>query len=149
MAGVNKVILLGNLGKDPEVRFLDVNVSVCTFTMATTEGYVKDGVRVEHTEWHNIVLWRHLADSAAKYLRKGSKIYLEGHIRSRSYEDKEGVRRNLTEIVGESFKLIGRGADSPLGGQQAAPQTPEQKKAEKNEDVDFNEISDDDSGLPF
>ena len=92
MAGVNKVILVGNLGKDPEVRHLENGAAVANFSVATTESY-KDrntGERRDQTEWHNVVLWRGLAEVAEKYLKKGSQVYIEGKIRTRSWEDKEG-----------------------------------------------------------
>ncbi|MEW6470056.1 MAG: single-stranded DNA-binding protein [Bacteroidota bacterium] len=109
MAGVNKVILIGNLGKDPEVRHLEGGATVCNFPLATTETYKdKNGQRQEQTEWHNIVLWRGLADVAEKYLKKGSQIYLEGKLRTRSWEDKEGNKRYTTEVVGESFTMLGK-----------------------------------------
>ena len=108
MSGINKVILVGNLGKDPEVRNLENGVNVANFTMATSESY-KDkttGDRKEVTEWHNIVLWRGLADIAAKYLHKGDLVYIEGKLRTRSWE-KEGVTRYTTEIVGDNMKMLG------------------------------------------
>lgn len=111
MSGVNKVILVGHLGKDPEIRHLDNNVSVASFPLATSETYNKDGRRVEQTEWHNIVMWRGLADIAAKYLHKGKLVYIEGKIRTRTYEDKEGIKRYATEIVAESFNMLGRKTD--------------------------------------
>ncbi|WP_207428447.1 single-stranded DNA-binding protein [Pedobacter sp. SYSU D00535] len=109
MSSVNKVILVGNLGKDPEVRHLENGVSVATFPIATSESYTtKDGRRVEQTEWHNVVAWRGLADIAAKYLHKGRQVYVEGKLRTRSYDDKEGNKRYLTEIVAENLTLLGR-----------------------------------------
>lgn len=111
MSGINKVILVGHLGKDPEVRHLDGNVTVASFPLATSETYHKDGKRVEQTEWHNIVLWRGVADLAAKYLTKGKLVYIEGRLRTRSYEDKEKIKRYLTEVVAENFTLLGRKSD--------------------------------------
>lgn len=147
MASVNKVILVGHLGKDPEIRYLDNNVSVCSFPFATSETYTKDGVRVKHTEWHNIVMWRNLADMAVKYLQKGKLVYIEGRLRTRNYEDKEGVRRYVTEIVGESFKLLGRPSDF---GQAGKPVQDEDKNdSGKEEEVDFTENNDEVDGLPF
>ncbi|MFL5753587.1 MAG: single-stranded DNA-binding protein [Bacteroidia bacterium] len=109
MAGINKVILVGNLGKDPEMRHLEGGVSRVNFSMATTEVFKdKTGNRVEQTEWHNIVLWRSLADSAEKLLKKGTQIYLEGKLQTRSWQDKEGHKRQTTEIVGESFLILNR-----------------------------------------
>jgi single-strand DNA-binding protein len=111
MSGINKVILVGHLGKDPEIRYLDGGVSVASFPLATTETFNKDGRKVEQTEWHNIVLWRSLADVAAKFLQKGKLVYIEGKLRTRSFEDKEGVKKYTTEIVAENFTMLGRKTD--------------------------------------
>ncbi|MFC5283167.1 single-stranded DNA-binding protein [Pedobacter alpinus] len=111
MSGVNRVILVGHLGKDPEVRHLDGNVTVASFPLATSESYNKDGKRIEQTEWHNIVMWRGLADVAAKYLHKGKLVYIEGKLRTRSFEDKEGHKKYSTEVVAENFTLLGRKSD--------------------------------------
>jgi single-strand DNA-binding protein len=109
MAGVNKVILVGNLGKDPEMRRLDGGIARVSFSLATTEYYKdKEGKRIEQTEWHNIVLWRAIAESAEKFLKKGYTIYLEGKLQTRKWQDKDGQTRNTTEIIGESFQLIRR-----------------------------------------
>ncbi len=108
MAGVNKVILVGNLGKDPEVRYLDNGVAVANFSLATTESYKnKQGERVSQTEWHNIVLWRGLAEVAEKYLKKGSSVYVEGKIKNRKWEDKDGNTRYNTEILGDNMTMLG------------------------------------------
>ncbi|MDA9808176.1 single-stranded DNA-binding protein [Flavobacteriales bacterium] len=108
MAGVNKVILIGNLGKDPEVRYLDNGVAVANFSLATTENYKnKEGERVSQTEWHNIVLWRGLAEVAEKWLKKGSSVYVEGKIRTRKWEDKDGNTRYSTEILGDNMTMLG------------------------------------------
>ena len=108
MAGINRVILIGNLGKDPEVRHLDNGLVKASFSLATTETFKgKDGNPTDHTEWHNIVLWRRLAENAEKYLRKGNQIYLEGRIRTRKWEDKEGNTRYTTEIEGTSMIMLG------------------------------------------
>ena len=118
MAGVNKVILIGNLGKDPEVRYLDNGVAVANFSLATTENYKnKAGERVSQTEWHNIVLWRGLAEVAEKYLKKGSSIYIEGKIKTRKWEDKDGNTRYNTEILADNMSMLGGKkpqVDSPL-----------------------------------
>ena len=116
MAGVNKVILIGNLGKDPEVRHLENGVAVASFPIATTESY-KDrttGERRDQTEWHNIVLWRGLADVSEKYLKKGDSVYIEGKLRTRSWE-KDGITRYTTEIVADNMTMLGgsRGSSSP------------------------------------
>ena len=125
MSGVNKVILVGRLGKDPEVRNLENGATVANFTMATSETY-KDkttGDRKEITEWHNIVLWRGLADVAARYLHKGDMVYIEGKLRTRSWE-KEGVTRYTTEIVGDNMTMLStKGGGGGGGGERsAAPQ---------------------------
>lgn len=120
MSGVNKVILVGNLGKDPEVRNLENGATVANFTIATTESY-KDkttGEKKDITEWHNIVLWRGLADIAAKYLHKGDMIYLEGKLRTRSWE-KEGVTRYTTEVVGDNMTMLSTRKSSNAGGGNA------------------------------
>lgn len=110
MRGVNKVILVGNLGKDPEVQYLDNNVSVARFSLATNDSYKdKDGNRVDQTEWHNITAWRGLAKIAEDFLKKGSKIYLEGKIRTRSWDDKQtGEKKYATEIVADNFIMLDR-----------------------------------------
>src|ERR1700744_911463 len=111
MSGINKVILIGHLGKDPEVRYLEGGVSVASFPLATSETFTRDGKKVEQTEWHNIVLWRSLADVAAKFLQKGKLVYIEGKLRTRSFEDKEGIKKYTTEIVAENFTMLGRKSD--------------------------------------
>ena len=113
MSGVNKVVLVGHLGKDPDIRYLADNVSVVSFPLATSENVTVNGRRVEETEWHNIVMWRSLAEAAFKYLKKGKLVYLEGKIRARSFEDKQGVQRSITEILAENFTLLGRSSDFP------------------------------------
>lgn len=111
MSGVNKVILVGHLGKDPEARSLEGGVSVVSFPLATSETFNKDGHKVEQTEWHNIVMWRGLADVAARYLQKGRLVYIEGKLRTRSFDDKEGIKKYTTEVVAENFTLLGRKTD--------------------------------------
>ena len=113
MAGVNKVILVGNLGKDPEVRYLDSGVAVANFSLATTENYKnKQGEKVSQTEWHNIVLWRGLAEVAEKWLKKGSSVYIEGKIRTKKWEDKEGNTRYNTEILADNMTMLGNKINS-------------------------------------
>ena len=119
MAGVNKAIIVGRLGKDPEVRHLDNGVAVASFSLATSETY-KDrntGEKKETTDWHNIVLWRGLAEIAEKYLKKGDQVYVEGKLKTRSWE-KDGVTRYTTEIVGDSMNMLGSGGG---GGSSQAP----------------------------
>jgi single-strand DNA-binding protein len=116
MASINKVILIGNLGKDPEVRHLEGGVAVARFPLATSETFKdKNGDRQERTEWHNIVLWRGLADVSEKYLKKGQSVYIEGKIRTNSYQDKEGVQRYSTEIVADNMTMLGSRSE---GGSQ-------------------------------
>jgi len=109
---INKVILVGNVGKDPEVRYLDSGVAVANFPFATSEKYKnKQGEKVTNTEWHNIVMWRGLAEVVEKYVNKGSQLYIEGKIRTRSYDDKDGIKRYITEIIGDNMQMLGRKGD--------------------------------------
>ena len=109
MSGVNKVILIGNLGKDPEVRYLDNGVAVANLSLATTENYKnKEGERVSQTEWHDIVLWRGLAEVAEKYLKKGSSVYVEGKLRTNKWVDKEENTRYKTEVLADKLTMLGR-----------------------------------------
>ncbi len=141
MSGINKVILVGHLGKDPEVRHLDNNVTVASFPLATSETYNKDGKRIEQTEWHNIVMWRGLAEIAEKFLHKGKLVYIEGKIRTRSYEDKENVKRYTTEIVADNFTMLGRKSDFESTGTPGA--------FENENPVNFKENQDEEGDLPF
>jgi len=128
MAGVNKVILLGNLGKDPEVRHLESGRAVANFSLATSETYKnREGEKVTHTEWHNVVLWGGLADIAGRFLKKGSQVYIEGKLTTRSYDDKDGVKKYATEVVGREMTLLGK---SPEGGGET---TSEPRAAENQE----------------
>jgi single-strand DNA-binding protein len=125
MAGVNKVILVGNLGKDPEVRHLESGVPVASFSIATSESYndKTSGEKKTITEWHNIVLWRGLAEVAEKYLHKGDQVYIEGKLRTRQWE-KDGVTRYSTEVVGENMTMLGgrpRSDDAPAAAQTSQP----------------------------
>jgi len=111
MSGINKVILVGHLGKNPDIRSLEGGVSVASFPLATSETFSKDGRKIEQTEWHNIVMWRGLADVAAKFLQKGKLVYIEGKLRKRSFEDKDGNKKYTTEVVAENFTMLGRKTD--------------------------------------
>lgn len=143
MSGINKVILVGHLGKDPEVRHLDNNVTVASFPLATSETYNKDGKRIEQTEWHNIVMWRGLAEIAEKFLHKGKLVYIEGKIRTRSYEDRENIKRYTTEIVADNFTMLGRKSDFETTNTHQA-------NIEENQSpVNFKENLDEEDGLPF
>jgi single-strand DNA-binding protein len=112
MRGVNRVMLIGNLGKDPDVQFLDGNIAVAKFSLATTETF-KDraGKLISQTEWHTVVLWRGLAELAQKYLHKGSLVYIEGRLRTRSWEDKEGNKKFATEVVGDNLIMLDKRTD--------------------------------------
>ncbi|OYT16945.1 MAG: single-stranded DNA-binding protein [Bacteroidetes bacterium 4572_77] len=143
MAGINKVILVGNLGKDSEVMTYDNGTKRATFSLATTESYRdKENNWQEQTEWHNIVLWRYLAE---KNLIKGDKIYLEGRIRNRSYEDKDGVTKYITEIQGDKIlKLSSAGG----GGYQNAP-APEAPAVEEQKQTNTPSSTEKEDDLPF
>lgn len=126
---VNKVILVGNVGKEPEIRHLESGASVASFSLATTERYRdKSGNVQDLTEWHNIVAWRQLADLAGNYIHKGSQIYVEGRIRTRSWDDQNGQKRYQTEILADVIQLLGRKGDTPAptGGAyiETAPSAP-------------------------
>jgi len=141
MAGINKVILIGNLGRDPETMTFDNGVKKTTFSMATTESYKnKEGNRVEQTEWHNIVLWRGIAEVAEKYLQKGSQIYIEGRIKTRSYEQ-DGVKKYVTEIIGDNMTMLGRKDGGSTGEYQ--------KKAAQTETAQEPETELPQDDLPF
>lgn len=122
---LNKVMLIGNVGKDPEVRHLESGTVTASFTLATTERYKdKMGDNKENTEWHNIVCWRGLADLAEKYIRKGTSLYVEGKIRTRSWTDRDGNTRYTTEIQADSIQLLGKKGDNPASSSPyvSAPQ---------------------------
>src|SRR3954464_2151489 len=107
MRGVNRVMLIGNLGKDPDVQFLEGNIAVAKFPLATTETFKdRSGKLISQTEWHTVVLWRGLAELAQKYLHKGSLVYIEGRLRTRSWEDKEGNKKFATEVVGDNLIML-------------------------------------------
>lgn len=112
MRGVNRVMLIGNLGKDPDVQYLEGNIAVAKFSLATTETF-KDraGKLISQTEWHTVVLWRGLAELAQKYLHKGSLVYIEGRLRTRSWEDKEGNKKFATEVVGDNLIMLDKRTD--------------------------------------
>ena len=130
MRGLNKVMLIGNLGKDPDVQYLEGNVTMAKFPLATTETYKDKGKLASQTEWHNIILWRGLADLAQKFLHKGSLIYLEGRLRTRSWEDREGNKKFLTEVMGDNFIMLDKRSDSNLNNFSSAPSISDQTTAE-------------------
>lgn len=135
---LNKVMLIGNVGKDPDVRYLENNPAqqgntpkVSTFTLATTERYRdRNGNQQENTEWHNIVAWRGLADTVERFVKKGTQLYVEGKIRTRSWTDQTGAKRYTTEIIADTIQLLGRRSDNPASQtnpyQQAAPYAAQQ-----------------------
>ncbi|EFN91195.1 single-strand binding family protein [Prevotella amnii CRIS 21A-A] len=137
---MNKVMLIGNVGKDPEIRYFDADECVASFTLATTErGYVlPNGTQVPNrTDWHNIILFKHLAKYAEKYIHKGDKIFVEGRIRNRSYDDKKGVRRVITEIYAENLEWL------------AAPRKMVDEVVKTNAPADGSYADEDKSKLPF
>ncbi len=152
MAGVNKVILLGNLGKDPEVRTLENGVKVCSFPLATSESY-KDkntGQTITRTEWHNIVMWRGLADVAERFLEKGKQIYVEGKIQTRSYQDKEGNQRYMTEVVANEMTMLGGKSDGD--GAKSERSEPRHESVESQNSGGSNKTSNlesEEDDLPF
>ena len=135
MSGVNKVILVGNLGKDPEIRTLESGTKKANFTLATTEMYKdKNGQKISLTEWHNIVCWRRFAEIAEQYLEKGKQIYLEGRIRTRSWED-NGVKKYITEVVADYFTMLSSGVKPEE--QSASPVMPEAPPASADYEDDL------------
>lgn len=150
---VNKVILIGNVGKDPDVRYIENNVCVANFTLATTErGYTtQNGVQIpDKTEWHNIVAWRGLAEVAEKYVRKGTQLYIEGKIRTRSWEDQNKIRRYTTEIYVDNMELLGRrDSQSPQSQAAPAPAQPQSYQAPANPGFANTTGNSSDDDLPF
>lgn len=154
---VNKVILVGNVGKDPEVRYFDNGSAVANFTLATTErGYTASNGTVvpERTEWHNIVVWRGLAQVVEKFVKKGTQVYIEGKIRTRSYDDASGNKRYVTEIYADELQLMGRKSDNPAaseGGYTQSTQSsaPSMSQSAGTSPSSFMSDNDDASDLPF
>lgn len=146
MAGVNKVILVGNLGRDPELKYLEGNIARVNFSLATTETYKdKNGNRNDQTEWHNIVLWRSMAESAEKLLKKGTQVYVEGKLQTRQWTDKEGNKRTTTEIVAESFVVLQR-RDTNNNNNAS---TNNNSSQENNPNVSFESLGSGNGDLPF
>ncbi len=136
---VNKVILIGNVGADPDVKYLEGGVAVARFSLATSEVYNnKNGERVTQTEWHNIVLWRNLAQIAEKYVHKGMMLYIEGRIRTRSWDDQNGVKRYTTEIYGDNLQMLSRKQDNVAKPQDSPmPQVPDLGGNDDSDDLPF------------
>ena len=125
MRGLNKVILIGNLGKDPEIQFLEGNIPVAKFPLATSETYKdKSGNIMSHTEWHNVVLWRGLAEMAQKYLHKSSMVYIEGRLKTRNWEDRDHNRKTIIEIVADNLIMLDRKSETTAGEQLQENLTP-------------------------
>ena len=122
MAGVNKVMLIGNLGRDPEIRNMDNGAKKASFSLATSESYQnRDGERITQTEWHNVVLWRGLAEVAEKYLKKGQQVYIEGKLTHRSYMGKDGTTKYITEVIGRDMTLLSNRRDGGTPGAATGP----------------------------
>ncbi|MCD4769942.1 MAG: single-stranded DNA-binding protein [Bacteroidales bacterium] len=150
---INKVILVGNVGKDPEVHYIESNVAVARFPFATSETYrSKDGEKITTTEWHNIVFWRGLAEIADKYVKKGSQLYIEGKIRTRSYDDREGNKRYITEIIGDNMQLLGKKSDTASregNSLSSSSETTTSEKPNQIPDKPVNQGTDEPDDLPF
>ena len=156
MAGINKVILVGNLGKDPEIRTLENGSKVAQFSIATTESYKdKAGNWQDQTEWHNIVVWRYLADKAENSLKKGSKIYLEGKIRTRSWTDKDNNTRYTTEIIGDKMLVLdkreggGGNYPPPVGAEDMPPVQNRAESTTVKAEPEIKSTAEADDDLPF
>ena len=156
MASKNLVILIGNLGKDPELRYTASGTAVCNFSLATTENYKdRDGNKQEKTEWHNIVIWRQLAEIAGKYLTKGKQIYVEGKIQTRSYDDRDGNKRYVTEIVVDQMQMLGPKSDANSQGDTNAGARQENASRSQHGSGAGNHLHDDgyqfsdDEQIPF
>ena len=148
MAGINKVILIGNMGKDPEVRHLEGGSTVASFSLATSETYTdrRTNERITQTEWHNIVAWRKTAEFVEKYLGKGRQVYIEGKLRTRNWTDKEGTTRYTTEIVADIIQPLGSRPNTEGGTSQASPKVENTELPKKSIVADDSEVKDD---LPF
>lgn len=149
---VNKVILVGNTGSDPEVKYIDNDTPVARISLATSESYKnKNGERVKNTEWHTVILWRGLAKVAESYVKKGDMLYIEGKLRTRQWQDKDGNNRYTTEIVGDNMTMLGgrrEGEGSPMPPMPGEAQSASQPAANQNTQppADSGEVEDD---LPF
>ena len=147
---VNKVILIGNVGADPDVKYLEGGVAVARFSLATSEVYNnKNGERVTQTEWHNIVLWRNLAQIAEKYVRKGMMLYIEGRIRTRSWDDQNGVKRYTTEIYADNMLMLSSRQDGEATGNAPRSYTPSVSSSTSTTATPPMNTPDDNDDLPF
>ena len=142
MRGVNRVMLIGNLGKDPDLQFLEGNIAVAKFSLATTESYKdKNGKLMSQTEWHTVVLWRGLAELAQKYLHKGSLVYIEGRLKTRSWEDKDHNKKFATEVVGDNLIMLDKRSEGGHGNMDIEEMP--------NTDHDVNATDEGPEKLPF
>jgi len=147
MSSLNKVMLIGNLGKDPDIRYTQDGSPVASFSLATSETWTdKNGNRQEHTEWHNIVAWTRLAELSKRYLSKGRQVYIEGRLRTRDWNDKDGNKRRTTEVIASQMVLLGSRAQAEGG---ASYPTPLQKGASESEDQSINGAGITDEDIPF
>lgn len=147
MSSLNKIMLIGHLGRDPEIRFTPEGSQVATFSLATTENWTdKSGSRQEHTEWHNIVAWNRLAELSKRFLTKGRQVYVEGRIRSREWTDREGNKRRTTEVIATQIVLLGSRPQGVEAG--AAPMEPA-PRANTEADQAFGDAGITDSDIPF
>jgi single-strand DNA-binding protein len=147
MRGVNRVMLIGNLGKDPDLQYLEGNIAVAKFPLATTETYKdRGGKLISQTEWHTVVLWRGLAELAQKYLHKGSLVYIEGRLKTRNWEDKEGAKKFATEVVGDNLIMLDKRNDG-YHPQQQQPMSNDD--AFVHDDIPPPTANDASEGLPF
>jgi single-strand DNA-binding protein len=147
MSSLNKVMLIGNLGKDPEIRYTQDGSPVASFSLATSENWTdKSGNRQEHTEWHNIVAWTKLADLCKRYLSKGRQVYVEGRLRTREWNDKDGNKRRTTEVIASQMVLLGARPQAEGGASYPAPL---QKSPAESIDQSFNEAGITDEDIPF
>ena len=164
MSSVNKVILIGRLGKDPEIRYTNDSTPVANFSIATSEYYKdKNGERQESTEWHNIVAWRQLADISEKFLRKGKLVFIEGKLRTRSWEDKDGNKKYATEVVADNITMLGKREDdeNSSGGEHGSynqsnrsggsnnSSYQDNNRPQNTESTNASNVQIDDDDLPF
>lgn len=149
---LNKVMLIGNLGKDPEVRHLENGTAVANFSIATSESYRdrNSGETITNTDWHNVVVWRGLADVAEKYLKKGDKVYLEGKLRSRNYQDQQGITKYITEVVVDDMVMLGsRNSSEGNNGQSPSSQQPLNTPSAVTPKAPDMPLDEEDDDLPF
>ena len=151
MAGsVNKVILIGNLGADPEVKTLTSGTKVARIRIATSETYTnREGEKITNTEWHTVNLWRGLADVAERYLKKGNPVYIEGKLKTRSYDDQDGNTKYITEIEADNMTMLGSANSGGSGDSAPAKPEPRRERPAKVEEPDQTSSGDDEDDLPF